>query len=327
MRRLAGRKIACSSALLFALALSACGDDAGDEDKAAPSGGTGGSTANPSAGRGGSAGAAGASGRGGNLPRANQDANAAAYMCTARPEDTGGSSRAGTACCSGLGTCANPENGEVSSSMPRDICSTQAELRCAPNEPPAQTSDVDAGAVATSGFRVCRVKFPGAPADFPDYEGRCLPTCFVQHSEFAARLSGLGCESGQTCSPCYSPLTGESTGTCDLFGDAPSDPAPAGFEDCADGLGYCVPQFAAGMQASQLMRLSCKSGELCGPKNKVADPRACFPRCEAGAFGPGACVPTFLTAGLSAFLTPADCASGAVCAPCSVLNMRTGVCD
>jgi hypothetical protein len=214
--------------------------------------------------------------------------------------------------------------------MPRDICSTQADLRCAPNQPAPTTptmSDADAGPVAKSGFNVCRVRFPGAPADFPDYEGRCLPTCFVQHSPIAARLSGAGCQTGETCSPCFSPLTGESTGTCDLYGDSPADQAPEGFGECANGLGYCVPSFAAGMNASQLMQLTCKSGELCGPKNKVADPGACFEHCDAGAFGPGACVPMFLAAGLSGFLSASTCSNGEVCGPCTVLNNRTGICD
>lgn len=307
--------------------LLACGDD--DTHDSSENGGTGGSK--PADGHGGasggSAGASGTSGRGGNLPRATQDPNAGAYTCKPRPEDLGGTARVGAACCGSLGVCADPAKGDVPASMPRDLCSTQADLRCQPNQPMPTMSDADAGPVATSGFAVCRVRFPGAPADFPDYEGRCLPSCFTQQSPIAARLSGAGCQTGETCSPCFSPLTGESTGTCDLYGDSPAEPAPAGFSECADGLGYCVPSFAAGMNASQLMQLSCKSGELCGPKNKVADPSACFEHCDAGAFGPGACVPMFLAAGLSSFLSVSTCTNGEVCGPCTVFNNRTGICD
>ena len=52
---------------------------------------------------------------------------------------------------------------------------------------------------------------------------------------------------GELCAPCYNPLNGRSTGTCERPGDSPLDPPPPGFAECASGLGYCVPMYAAGV--------------------------------------------------------------------------------
>lgn len=307
---------------LIFIGLIACGDDAHDVDKSDAG-------AAPKAGKGGSGGAGGsAAGRGGQLPRmnANQQEDSA-YTCRPKPEDNGGIGRVDSRCCAGLGQCAADVSEGIKSGFPRDTCSSEGELRCLPNmrEIAASESDVDAGPARA--FAACRVSFPGAPADFPDYEGRCLPSCFAAANPLAARLSQATCSSSEKCAPCFDPLTGKSTGSCELQGDKPSEPPPEAFAECADGQGYCVPAFAAGMQASQLAQLTCKEGELCGPKNKVADPSACFAHCDAGSFGPGACVPSFLASVGAGILPRADCEEGMVCGPCQLFSMRTGVCD
>jgi hypothetical protein len=207
----------------------------------------------------------------------------------------------------------------------RDTCSASADLRCQPvahAESSAADSDAGAGHVKT-----CRVQLPGTPDGGPDYEGRCAATCFVRNSPIFSRLMQGSCADGQTCSPCYNPLTGESTGTCERDGDAPKEPAPAGFADCGStGLGYCIPAYAAGAQASQLTRLTCKAGELCAPKIKVADPNACFGHCTSS-IGAGACVPEFIAAGLGSLIEKATCNDGELCAPCVLFGTRIGVCD
>ena len=320
-------RVGCGLVLLTG---GACGDDADDAPSKAGSGGANGSAGKAAAGQGSStsgvatAGRGGsAAGRGGNLPRTQQTPNAEAYRCQPKPEDKGGFGSEGARCCVNQGSCAKADGLPGASSLPHDTCSAESELVCSPN-PPA-TSDVDAG--TGSGFASCRVKFPGAPADYPDYEGRCLPSCFAQKSPIAARLQIATCAQGQLCTPCYDPLTGASTGSCELQGDAPTEPGPKSFAECANGLGYCVPAFAAGMFAGELRQLTCQVGELCGPKNKVADPSACFEQCESAGFGPGSCVPEFLASNFSAFLSPSTCTDGNLCAPCSILNQRTGVCD
>ena len=326
MRRQSGWGSRLGGAGLLLLVVACGGDDAdasqsraGAGAAAGKGGGQGSSTsAVSSAGKGGGS----AAGRGGSLPRMTQPASADAYKCQPKPEDKGSFGMEGVRCCAGLGSCAKPEGLPGASSLPHDTCSADAELVCRPKQP---MGDVDAG--TASGFASCRVKFPGAPADYPDYEGRCLPACFAQKSPIAARLSVSSCAQGELCTPCFDPLTGDATGTCELYGDKPQEQGPKGFEECANGLGYCVPAFAAGMFAGDLSQLTCKAGELCGPKNKVADPSACFERCESVGFGPGACVPEFLATNFAAFLAPTSCTDGNLCAPCSILGQRSGVCD
>jgi hypothetical protein len=312
--------------LLF-IGLVACGGDDADEgsksDNASASGGKGGG------GRGGSG--SSSAGRGNELPRMGTGTAQAesAYTCQPKPTDSGGAARADSRCCAGMGVCTGDVSDGIANGFPHDTCSADDSLYCLPNkrEVMASADDSDAGAAEPMAFAACRVSFPGAPADFPDYEGRCLPLCFAAQNPLRARLSQSSCGAGELCAPCFDPLTGDSTGSCELQGDAPKEKGPEAFADCADGQGYCVPAFAAGMQAGQLAQLTCEEGELCGPKNKVADPNACFARCDSGMFGPGACVPTFLASVGAGILQQADCEAGMVCGPCELFGTRTGVCD
>jgi hypothetical protein len=311
MRRALGFGLVFS--LLFTIA---CGDhttvaksrkDAGDDEDAKDKDAGVPGMRIPTGGTSGSAGASGAA-----------VIDDSAYMCKPRPRDVGGAAESGASCCSGLGTCtANSGDG---ASLPHETCKANPDLRCVPK--PREAED-DAGASSAS----CRVQLPGSPPSAPSYEGRCLPVCFVSASPILSRLSQANCEMGELCAPCYNPLTGRSTGTCERPGDSPLDPPPTAFVECASGLGYCVPMYAAGNSAGQLMQLTCGAGELCAPKIKVADPNACFEHCDAGALGVGACVPAFLAGPLASLLSPVGCRTGELCAPCSALGARTGVCD
>jgi hypothetical protein len=241
-------------------------------------------------------------------------------MCKPRPGDVGGAAESGVDCCDGLGACMAAQ-GEGGSGLPHATCKANPDLRCVPKP---READSDAGA---EGPISCRVQLPGSPPSAASYEGRCLPSCFVSASPILSRLSQASCAMGELCAPCYNPLSGLSTGTCERPGDSPLDPPPPGFRECASGLGYCVPMYAAGNAAGQLMQLTCAAGELCAPKIKVADPGACFEHCDSGALGPGACVPAFLAGPLSSLLSPIGCRTGELCAPCVALGARTGVCD
>ncbi|HTU58598.1 MAG TPA: hypothetical protein VMF89_09190 [Polyangiales bacterium] len=309
---------------LLLIGVVACGgddsDDSSKEDAA--------STAK--AGKGGSGGSGGrataAAGRGGEIPRVTPAQNDSAYMCKPKPEDKGGIGEDGARCGAGMGRCASDVSEGIANGFPRDTCAE--DLRCLPNmREVAAAADDGTDAGMPLAFPACRVMFPGAPAEFPDYEGRCLPTFFAKDNPLAARLQQSTCAAGELCAPCFDPLTGDSAGSCELQGDEPKEAAPTAFADCADGHGYCVPAFAAGMQAGQLAQLTCGEGELCGPKNKVADPNACFARCDAGSFGAGACVPAFLASIGAGILSRGECEEGMVCGPCELLGMRTGVCD
>jgi hypothetical protein len=233
--------------------------------------------------------------------------------------DPGGFSAVGAACCTGLGVCTEADKAHPS--LPHAACSGADDLRCDPL--PVEFNLDDAGRVDT----YCRVRLPGTPEGQADYEGRCVPTCFVQNSPIIARLSQANCATGQTCAPCYSPLDAESTGVCERDGDAPLDPKPAGFTECGTGkLGYCVPTYAAGAQASQLSQLNCATGELCAPKIKAADPNACFVHCTS-VLGPGACVPDFLAGNFASLISRGACAESELCGPCEIFGTRSGICD
>lgn len=308
---------------LIFIGLVACGGDDAD-DSAKPDAGS-----SPKAGKGGSSAGAGgaAAGRGGQLQRmtgAQEDSN---YTCKPKPEDSGGIGRERSRCCAGMGQCTADVSEGLSHGFPRDTCSAEDELRCVPNMREIMASESDADAGPARAFAACRVSFPGAPADFPTYEGRCLPSCFAAQNPIAARLQQGTCGSAEKCAPCFDPLTGKSTGSCELQGDSPVEEPLTPFAECAEGQGYCVPAFAAGMQGMQLAQLTCAAGELCGPKNKVADPNACFAHCDAGAYGPGACVPGFLASVGAGLLPRSTCEEGMVCGPCELFGSRTGVCD
>jgi hypothetical protein len=317
---------------LLLIGVVACGGDDADADDSAKADAASTSQAG-NAGKGGSGGKGGGganpAGRGGELPRVTADQNDSAYTCRPIAEDNSGIGADGSRCGAGMGRCTSDVSEGIANGFPRDTCGE--ELRCLPNmrevaaAAPADNDDTDAGTPLA--FAVCRVTFPGAPPEFPDYEGRCLPTFFAKENPLAARLQQSTCAPGELCAPCFDPLTGDSAGSCELQGDEPKQPPPTAFAECAEGLGYCVPAFAAGMQAGQLAQLTCEAGELCGPKNKVADPNSCFTRCNAGQFGAGACVPTFLASIGAGILPQGECDKGMVCGPCELLGTRTGVCD
>jgi len=310
---------------LLLIGVVACGGDHTDESSQEDAAST------PKAGKGvsGGAGAGGrtaAAGRGGEIPRMTPAQNDSAYMCKPKPEDKGGIGADGARCGAGMGRCTADVSDGIANGFPRDTCAE--DLRCLPNaREVAAAADDGSDAGAPLPFALCRVTFPGAPPEFPTYEGRCLPTLFAKEHPLAARLQQSTCAAGELCASCFDPLTGDSAGSCELQGDQPTEPAPAPFAECADGHGYCVPAFAAGMQAGQLAQLTCGQGELCGPKNKVADPNACFERCDAGSFGAGACVPNFLASIGAGILPQGICEAGMVCGPCELLGNRTGVCD
>jgi hypothetical protein len=258
-----------------------------------------------------------AAGSSGTIPPAENGTSA--YGCKPKTIDPGGFVGVGSACCTGLGVCTKAEDAHPS--LPHASCSADDNLLCNPR--PVETNFDDAGRIDT----YCRVLLPGTPAGGTDYEGRCVETCFVQNSPILARLSQATCTTGQTCAPCYSPLDGKSTGACERDGDAPIDPQPQGFTECGSGkLGYCVPSYAAGAQASQLSRLNCEAGELCAPKIKAADPNACFAHCTS-LLGPGACVPDFLAGNFASLISRGECAESELCGPCEIFGTRSGICD
>ncbi|MET0384701.1 MAG: hypothetical protein ABW321_02020 [Polyangiales bacterium] len=324
----------CSSRRLPALWVvlllvgQACGDDddnpdpSSDGKTSADAGPDGGSREPMRRPTGGASSMEGAAANGGSASSPDE-----AYGCKPKQVDPGGRAALGFACCGGLGACTTAERG--GEGYAHAECSASSELYCVPRPAAEQASNEDAadgGAAESAGSAACRVQLPGTPEGAPDYEGRCIAACFVQQLPIVSRLRQATCAATEVCAPCYDPLTGDSTGLCERDGDAPNDPPTPGFPECGEGLGYCVPTYAAGTQASQLSQLTCAAGELCAPKIKAADPNACFDRCTSG-LGAGACVPSFLAGGVAAALAQESCQEHELCAPCELLGTRFGVCD
>lgn len=252
------------------------------------------------------------------------------YECMPPAPEKGGTAQAGEACCGGVGVCTKNPKGKGAAAYGVDKCQADKDLKCVPVIP---ASDADAGdedGGASGVIQSCRVELPASLGDF-DLEGRCVPTCFTTGDASAANLGQSTCAKNNKCVPCYSPVTGESTGACEQAGDSPTEAAPPGFKACGDGAGFCVAMDAASSGGMMVMlpQLECDDGEVCAPKVKVLDQKACFAHCDSTIGGPGACIPKYIIPeAMQTFLMQATCDDGDVCAPCiNPLDMMpTGAC-
>jgi hypothetical protein len=327
----------------LAQSLTACGDDdtsttsdAGTAGKSGSGAGTGGSAGSKTGGSGGGkagsggsqasgrGGAGGAGGAGGTNP-------ADLYTCKPAAPQPGGSALAGAACCGGLGVCTKNPTGPAAASYGLSECKAGQDLKCVPSlggESDAGSDDAGVGVGSAS----CRVELPANLIGNLDLEGRCVPSCFVASDPSASNLGRSTCSADSKCAPCYSPITGETTGACSQAGDRPRQPAPPGFKKCGDGdIGYCVTAGAAAMSGMNVMlpQLTCVDGEVCAPKLRVLDAQACFAHCDSQIGGPGACIAAFIIPEANrSFLVKSSCAAGEVCAPCvsPLDNTATGAC-
>ena len=233
------------------------------------------------------------------------------YQCKP-PEAPNGTVTLSAECCDGLGTC-QEASAEGASGAGIGDCDATEDLRCV-------TADTEGGDPPPS----CRFELD----DGTDFEGRCIPECLTRGT--SSSLEQRDCDSGFVCVPCYSPVTGEDTGTCRRNGDEPAEKAPEGFADCGDSLGYCISQGLAGESGANLPQLSCGEGHVCAPRQRVLNPSDCATRCQSLVQLPGACTPGFLIPDTSNVSLPQDvCEEGEVCAPCvdPLQQTRTGACD
>jgi hypothetical protein len=139
----------------------------------------------------------------------------------------------------------------------------------------------------------------------------------------SAQLDRDVCDEGSLCVPCFDPLSGESTGACEIEGDMPADPATTFAGCCDDGtgqsLGTCVPgALVPEDQQSMLGADSCAGdGFMCAPTVMVTDSYA-PEACDSWLSAEGRCLP----ACLPALAQKADalerdvCDAGELCAPC-----------
>jgi hypothetical protein len=327
---------------VVSLALFSCSSDkkTTSTTDAGASGGAGGSGGKGGSGTGGKSTAGATSSSGG---AAAVDAGGA-YTCHPRAAgayadggtaDPGGNVAAGAACCGVFGVCtakADLKSDPAVSSYGHSECKAAGDLLCAP-KPSSQIPD---GGVTPP----CHTKIGTL-----NLEGRCLPKCFTLSNANASQLNAGDCPKlagvDLVCAPCYDPIAGTKTGSCDRGTDKPVEPK-AQFAACgaypSDGggekLGLCVSKelVAAVTAYSGVPQDTCGTGDLCAPKKNVTNQGSCFAHCAAVG-GPGTCVPTYLVEagagkGFSQLLGQVTCDAGETCAPCiSPLDQSvTGAC-
>lgn len=218
------------------------------------------------------------------------------------------------ACCDGIGLCLPSSlipSGQQSL-LGSDTCQDASQL-CLPTEL------LNASYVPDS----CRSIGEG--------EGRCLPACLPAIQAQASLLPQDTCADTHLCAPCFDPFTGSATGTCEINGDAPVEPAYT-FPQCCPtngtDRGTCVPEsLIPPGQASSLEQQSCEPDWLCAPTQKALDPNFKFPACSAGLFGAGACLPSCFVTSYAFLFSQGSCQPGERCVACSVFGSSTGACD
>lgn len=241
-------------------------------------------------------------------PRTGEDTLACRQGCDKGPTEP---AKPFAKCCSGRGLCVPPAlAGSQAKNLNKESCGES--LLCAPKELTDLTYK------------------PKSCSSLEGAEGRCISTCVGGAvAKQKERLPTAGCDSNEVCAPCYDPITGESTGACEVNGDKPAKPKLV-FPTCCgttggQPVGVCVPPSLAGDQASILRQESCPSGRLCAPIKKAQDPAYKFPTCFG--LGTGACVNKCIPdQGQAAILSRTSCATDEVCAPCSLLGQESGVC-
>jgi hypothetical protein len=167
-----------------------------------------------------------------------------------------------------------------------------------------------------------------------DAEGRCLSVCLPKIAAQAGRLPRAICQDTEVCAPCFDPLTGVSTGACDL-GDDPGPSAPATvLGTCCESLGRCVPDtFVSASDAEQLDSDVCANdADLCVPTAWLdSDGIGAAPSCRSWNDAEGRCLPACLPviADQASRLRRDVCDDGLLCAPCydPVSGNATGACS
>jgi hypothetical protein len=217
--------------------------------------------------------------------------------------------------------------------------------RCIPESlvPSENRSRVDGSGCAASNLcvpetlaRDPKSAFPSCQVSSTGAEGRCLPACLPQIAARAAQLKQESCTAGSLCSPCFDPISGASTGACDIGGDPGPKQGAVTFGWCCDDgkyqQGRCVPyELVPESSRAQLGRDSCGDGDLCTPRPSLDDPNYVPDSCReprSGAEGRCllSCLPAIQAKGNQ--LSQSSCQYNQRCAPCfdPISGNDTGAC-
>jgi hypothetical protein len=214
-----------------------------------------------------------------------------------------------TDCCGGLGRCAPEElvPAQYDQLLGRDVCEAH-ELCVAPEQALTDPQSLRVAACVD---------------DALGSEGRCLPSCLPLVAQRVDQLARYGCSVGNLCVPCFDPLSGESTGACELGADPGPRQAPTVAPTCCGGEGRCLPRakVPAG-QSENLAALDCTgAGEpLCvAPRGLIETPNYRPPACvDEVLLAEGRCLPACLpdVAARASSLRRASCGPASLCVPC-----------
>jgi hypothetical protein len=159
-------------------------------------------------------------------------------------------------------------------------------------------------------------------------EGRCLSRVLPAVKAQDALLPQDTCTANERCAPCYDPITGMSTGACNLSCDAGPKRAPVTFAQCCDARAHCVPSSSIpDDQEDNLDQDSCADTNLCVPDQILLGQT--IPTCTAsslllGSYS-GVCLSDCFSFGIQGLaLARGSCQSGFKCAPCVQNGQPTG---
>lgn len=192
------------------------------------------------------------------------------------------------------------------------------------------------------------------------FEGRCLSECLPPVAEQAGFLPVDICQSGERCTPCFDPFTGEPTGACGLSCDDPpaTTPEDNSFKACCTDKagGHCLPTALVGPSSAEILDASeCEgmgeAGTVCVPDvvyeqvstqgyfigatcevdqlivfTGTSNEGACLPRCIPEVEAQSQKIEAQDTDPFEIDLQ-SDCPNGFACLPCINQAESTGACD
>jgi hypothetical protein len=159
-------------------------------------------------------------------------------------------------------------------------------------------------------------------------EGRCLNVAIPQVASEASQLTQDTCATYEKCVPCYSPIDGKKTGSCNLSCDpGPTKPVvlfPSCCSEKGTDEGRCIPStIVPSAEQNNLSQDSCQAQtDLCVPSEMLNIATFKPPACSATGFlvgnYTGVCLSKCLSFGIQGIaLAQGNCDGIHTCAPCT----------